>query len=814
MFIKLIREIAGVTEDNLVWHNLLRLSKQTIDQARKQLSDNVTDQILNSFLRDKKFTKTEEKALNKILLKTDLVSLLETHDIDSLIGLLENPNTLNSEITSIRQKLQTYGTNANYYIQQSKSLASIMIEGEALVEDTMYNAHNIANITSVDGQTATGDVQAAEKLIDQLTSLYAIKALQDGHKSDLSIGIGIMKQEQALGKDDNGISSTLYIHQGFKEESLEKAFEGNKTQMIKGYVKEQFNPNIDIKIGRPQDEVAMNEAGYYKVHELTKDDHDPSESMVMYVSKVAGIATQVKAIASLSSRKHRGTTLFQSFLDQKSLTANVDAIVALNSVKKETAVEVAKQFNNTNISAKTKKNNHLVPIVDTKGQITDYRYLMTESTKDSVLEKSNNFAQLLGGMHGSIVDKVNSQTINRKVIAEAYKDFEENYAKNPDKFVTVGKHSTDPKYKEIYTMMPEDMKMELEAIWGNQDIKVREELIDLIFGYRKLAFSEAKFVKNFTKSKYIKGLKLDYALKQGEQIWREVVGIAKDNVVIKSVVVLRENIISNNFLLWVKGVPLSKLLTDQAEALRALADYQKELGKRDQLVRKLKLFKNLSPVIKKRIEGKINNLNASLKANVVSGLIDEGIFQSIIEDINIQENTYGFKQKIEDTTQPYIDKYVPKLATEVFKQALFTKDTFIYKKLLQATQYSDFVARYTLYKHNINTKKMNKDEALLDIIETFVNYDIPTSPEMQWLNDMGFLMFTKFLFRIQKVIFKSFKNNPVNALSTQTMQVLLGDSSDIPDSLATPLAIYNRLHGFGNTIENATFVPGYEFTLG
>jgi len=109
---------------------------------------------------------------------------------------------------------------------------------------------------------------------------------------------------------------------------------------------------------------------------------------------------------------------------------------------------------------------------------------------------------------------------------------------------------------------------------------------------------------------------------------------------------------------------------------------------------------------------------------------------------------------------------------------------------------------------------MPKDEALADIIETFVNYDIPTGREMQYINDVGLLMFTKFLFRIQKVIFKNFKEKPATSLAVYSLQEMFGDVSDIADSNLITSSIIGRLNTPLDVIDSATYLGGYELLDG
>ena len=226
-------------------------------------------------------------------------------------------------------------------------------------------------------------------------------------------------------------------------------------------------------------------------------------------------------------------------------------------------------------------------------------------------------------------------------------------------------------------------------------------------------------------------------------------------------------------------------------------------------------------------------MEKSIAQNPIIPLVEAGILQNIVEDIDLNSDDFKYKNKILDKVNPVVEEYVPDTVTEGLKQAAITRDTYVYKKLLQATQYSDFVARYAIYKHQLRkiqkkkstldlgpdggvyTKKQEEIDllaALVDISDTFINYDIPTSPELQYLNDMGFLMFTKFLFRIQKVIFRIFKENPVNVLALEALQQgMIGDKSDITDSMFPDLI--SRFKGPHNIVDDVTHVAGPELVM-
>jgi len=85
----------------------------------------------------------------------------------------------------------------------------------------------------------------------------------------------------------------------------------------------------------------------------------------------------------------------------------------------------------------------------------------------------------------------------------------------------------------------------------------------------------------------------------------------------------------------------------------------------------------------------------------------------------------------------------------------------------RAAQLSDFVARYTLYQH-ITTRKDNplsEADAIQEASDFFINYDIPMHRSVQYLDDTGLIMFTKYFLRIQRILVKVLKEQPLRVLS-------------------------------------------------
>jgi hypothetical protein len=89
---------------------------------------------------------------------------------------------------------------------------------------------------------------------------------------------------------------------------------------------------------------------------------------------------------------------------------------------------------------------------------------------------------------------------------------------------------------------------------------------------------------------------------------------------------------------------------------------------------------------------------------------------------------------------------------------------------LVATQMGDFTARYVKMKYDIEEKGVSRDDAINDALQKFIYYNMPQNKYLQWMNDNGFMMFTKFFLRIQPVAIKLFADNPARAMTVLAAQ--------------------------------------------
>lgn len=822
-FVKLVREIQQQKGNNAVWHSLLRASKHIVDQARMHEATNVIKHLRKGFHTE--VTTEESEALYKIFIKLDLVSLLDTaerdkYTPDNLLGLLSSDSSLDLLITSLEKQIRKeYKANGLLYINQAEGLGSKMATSNT-VDWQLNNAYAIANAAGL-GIEVSGDLNRATKLIDELASLYGIKHSKQDYRN---LAHAVYKRENAVDGLDNGIAKLFSLHKLNKEMSLEKLFHNNKMQTEKGYSKETFDPRVDVRTATAdQIDILISEGYTYAAADkkpLTMDISDKSEKRWLMVNPNGGDATWVKAIVSLTAKKHQGEALQDIYQAMDPEMSYRDAKIKTAGVIAEKRLKAYRQLSQRVKPTETVK---LQPIVSEHGNAVNLRYLMSEHNKDSLLNRDNRFDHVLGRMFGSIVDKTGSTEINKKVLIEAKKEFEQNKSTQLREYVNFTETSSDPEIAEMYKLMPLEMKKAIKSIWGeNEDVYIREEFLNLIFGFRKMKFTDKKnFVGGTIRSvnKTLTWLLGNTLFPKApnvdiEKLWIATVKIAKENIVIKTGVILLPNFVSNNLILFAKGVNPRNIATYQAEALVELENYQKDLSERDITERELQSNIKLSANKRKKLELKLSRLQDSVDNNPVAELIDEGIFQNIIEDINLEEDIYSGKAKLAERAKELADKYLHEYVATSYKYLYMDKTTGPYKLLLRATQVSDFIARFALYKHRTSnvpkkfksreTRLEYKQKVLKEVVETFVNYDVVTSKELQTINDLGAIMFTKFFFRKFKIIFSLFTERAASMISILAVEKAFGEADSIDDN---PFNIWSRVNFPDDIVEEAAQLP-------
>lgn len=250
--------------------------------------------------------------------------------------------------------------------------------------------------------------------------------------------------------------------------------------------------------------------------------------------------------------------------------------------------------------------------------------------------------------------------------------------------------------------------------------------------------------------------------------WQEAVKLLKDFVVIRGISVFVGNILSNTaFLLFNRFDPIHGA-KDINTALKYSLEFQKANKELAHLDMRIKV-----EGVTKELAARRTEVKDSIARNPLKDFIQAGMMPTIVNDVNLIENDSLFKTEIQEKYLDKVDKFIPSGLKTIVDTMLVSKNTDLHNFMVNATQQSDFVFRYAMFKQEIRKGKTQK-EAMRIAKDTFIDYDIPTSKGMQFLNDMGLWMYTKFFMRIQRVIMRNLREKPLGVAAEHvfTSQIL------------------------------------------
>lgn len=794
---QILSDIANPDKVRSAFESLQRHTN-LIEQRRRNLAEITRGNVMGMFENNGEYLTNEDKtALSYTLLRTEAHSLLNTRSLDDVRQLVSSKAKRNAEIRNLEQTVLA-DPNGNDMVIRAKALGYYMVTGKATIPGMAKNAQAIASGAGTHYVT-TGLADrngALTEAVDQLATLYAMNYSKPEH---LSATAAVMKREMA--NPDNGIKALLNVHKVLAEDAASTLFQDNEISRIKGYVPEVTNPYRDVKIVEEGDRAQRSELeamGYQFVGMVPTDPTIPSMGKkAMYVTKDNGSQRYVSGAVSLTSNQRKGSSAIRN----QNYRNGQGPTVADGSKAVYAAARRRAQGNHTAFDPTAVKDTYMIPVFGTDGRIMDFQYEMNATNRDTLLDRNNDFAHLLGQYAGQNFDKLHSPTQNRVVMEALHEDYRSNYAANPERYVAIGPQVADARSREIWAMLPQQTRYDAESIWGaGEPLQVRSDLVNLVFGFRKLtvanAFDKDAQDRNMAESLATSvfntlGLLTNSNGKvmaaQTERGVQAGVGLLKDIIVLRNVSTLMRNLLGNAALLKAYGVSPTDIVKDTKTALQAGLSYRKNIA----LLLKYQQQQRAGIGNYEQLEQKIIQLEDQLARNPIKDFIEAGTMPSIVDDVDTSDTAYAFTSGLQNKISGVTDK-IPASVRTAAKWAFVTKDTPLYKFLSNTAQFGDFTSKYVLYKYSMTKAdtKLNHAEAVQRATDAFVNYDLPTSPELQYMNDMGLLMFTKYRLRIQRAMLTLMKERPGTALA---QSVLVSRFTDAPPALEP-----NLITGLGN----------------
>ena len=781
----------GVNQDFI---KLLYRSHNEIDSNRRQYKELTKESLQKVFKDYDSLTNIEKESLTKVFLKTDLSTLVASGEFttEEVIELIKDNSVLDDLILKYRKQLKI-NKNSHYRLQTSQ-LAKYMITGKNKSYNQMLNAANIYQHGSKKKRTYSKE--EADNEIRDLDIYISLLALRDQNLLNAKNEVNaVIQREFDADPTHNGIHGLINLHISFKAESLKDGFDNNPSLMTKGYIATITDPDTQIVIepDDPATNAEMERRGYTFI---SKVDGVGAEPWSLWIVKNNPELTRTKGIISMTSKQFKGTSLKEIF--SRNQTTKRGIMDALNKFNRQQTKRANKGMLSQKYTA--------IPVVDGFGRIVDYRITINHALSEKHLQQELSFDEVLPTMFSQLQDKIKSEQINKEAIKLLYTYGKENRETNPSKFINI----LDARYSdEYYQPLPKQAKFEIENFatinkkTRKPEFWVERGYLDTVFGYVNPSVANISFFNNKPKTqRYVKVT---------EKLVKEMVSLAVVNVVIKIPIVPAVNFASNFVTSMLYGVPPTYLIKKWREGILELNNYKqdaKELKLLDIEILSNPALENDAKTQKKR-----EILVKKINKNPVSGFVDAGLFTSITEDIN--QNEFTYRNKSFNKLKEKGNKLISGKLFDVANHAYLGEHTAIFKASMHFLQMSDFIARYALYKHQVEVKGIDKDKAWKTMVETFVNYDQPLNRFVAYGNDMGAILFVKYWLRIQRAGINLIKEKPLNVgLLWASTGLLNMDIETILDSSLLTGNFMPTLGGFEKIFEEVVIPPGLEILAG
>ena len=767
---ELVNEMADNTPFKDIVEKMTRHVKKT-SQTKELEKEYTIKNVLSTFKDGGKKLKRKTRESLTHLMVADVSALLDGFTRKQLHRMYHNPEYLNSVISQQASAVMALDTRGTQLISRSKDLARYMVTNLGPENnDLALNATLIAMGAGTANKTALKDVDPdLVAAIDSLVSLYAIRYTPSDVKAEIS---SVMDTELSRG-DVNGIEAILKFHKGLADEAKDELFKDNPLSMTKGYIPEITNPNHEIRFAKTDEEAKNFKDQFFReVKVLEPNPLARGDKVRMFLSEDAGLTRMVSGTLELFGKNPRGTD------------ADVDVSVAL---KASQAKQRSLHANTSYDPYKGNGTSALIPKYDLDGNVIGYRYEMSSYERDSLLGRDNDFANILGQYAATNFNKMNVPHNNRMVVDALVKEKQANYDAHPDRFITVGFNVRDKELAKLWDLLPQDTRDYVREVTGKSVLHVPKEVLLPVFGYQKYSatqgFDKPRSDRNLYEKVYVALFKTVFGNNarvygaRTERGMQSAVALTKNFVVIRNLRTLSMNIISNTFLLQAHGIGLADILKDTVYALRAGMQHRKDnalLTAKRQM-----LYTGLGN--QKQLEQEVLRLEQAIANNPLSEFINEGMMPSIVDDVALtQDDAFSFKSALERKFEKQLSK-IPAGVRTTAEWLMVSPSTPLYQFLNNTTQLSDFTAKYAMYNHyrnNVAKKdRLDHDAAIQIASDNFINYDMPTSKGMQYLNDMGIIMFSKYNLRIQKALFRLLERKPARAL---LQALLMHSGTDIP----------------------------------
>lgn len=824
---EIIRSVLPGVHDHLTNEaEALGLQSSNVDLARNNRVAYAGDSIIKGF--KKTLTKDEEQALTLLVMESNAQTLFGTDKNNGkgyspvqLANIFGDIKTRKIAIHMAKQRIRKYNSKrANWLIGQAEGLGVYMATGKG------HLAQNSNSDNIVKGYLTSERHKADKGLLSLVEELASLTALNHQKPSDQVLVKDLIKYEE------KGVRNVVNLYKAFVEESKNTLFKGDASHIIEGYARELFDDKIETTYAVASKKDEMESLGFKLVSEFESNDLSGAEAIGYFVSDTYIRPEKLSGAVGLGNPNSRGMTLKEARSAQfHDSVKHAQVWFEADKLSHDTeAVKINKQLEDGVPVSDIEEGP--IPVLDAQGVAVDYRNMMSKSDKAKFLGQNRDIVEVLSKTIGSVVDKDARAQLNDKVadlIERQIRDVYDNPSSKDNllEHVMVGPKHKDPEIRKLYFQLPKNLQR-LANARADRSLPIPTMLMNVYFGYSQLRSTDLPGIKHLPNT-------VKRIVNMVEQIWIDIVKIAKGNVLLKMPAVLVVNVVSNVLFAISTGTNPLELAGQYSRSIKDVHKFMQTHKKLETATVELAAFTQMyhttkfkdSQAVKdyndevKRLKDAAKRYEKEMERSHVKELFDLGMYQAVIEDVNMYK--LGDTNKVVETIDGVVGKLPPVVKTPL-QWMYLSKETAWYQSNQYILQMSDLVARDVMnrkqkaieirqadgkmdlpyeYRKVIDrlgkgrTKrvvlsgaerteffKIAEKSRHVNLLRYFINYNLPNGKGEEYLNRIGVLFFTKYMKRIQRVISDVSLKHPITGTLTLLVAGFGMDLEMIQDSSA------------------------------
>lgn len=791
---RLIRLFIQMRNDTKPFYRMRASFSATLEHVRERSRKAVPNTIHAAFRQEGvKIRSGQDKAIANAILRTSAFNLY-TGNSKAFAKLLTDSTARSARIESLynelKNKLGSMGIDvnvANWINWQTSGLADLQTKRVAksfngITHSILPNTRAIAALPI--GKQYTGN-RTYQSLIDDLLPMVqemtALKALNNVSNEDIAEVVELTKYK----------AFDMLMSQAKDIDNFGDKYDLRGTE---GIVMNKRNPNQDMKVVKEGSEemLEMSKMGYKPIDTIKWANQ---EYIVMFTD------------ANPLSRYQAGSFGFAGMSNKGTALSSGEGLRSVATQINDKNIRFDQIINNTYAAAMYNKNfydgmteySHVKPLIGRTGKIYAHSLEVDSDTVENTFQTTEEGISALGNLQGRYFEQDFTIKVNTKN-AEILKNEYLNSRRKQEWIILDGKvkplsnKPADIQYanhlNDFYERLPKQTR---DLLTETKGLPVRKSEVDNIVGYNRIDVTNLfngtstlptnvqETIRNVLGTFGISKENIKY-LKDAQDVFAGLVGYVKEIMLIRSIIVPVQNIVSNVIHLVNLGIPLKDIVTNTRVGIAEAKRYTENRIQIAELYTAMR-DPNMTQAKRDVLTARIKHLSDTIKNSPINPLVEAGMFSNISSAAGYEQQgldkSFNIRSRVKDKLglTDWFDAFNASGFGRFVNNLLIAESSDTFDFMKKSLDYGDFVAKFVLYEHLTKKSAINSRAALDIALEEFVNYSMNRGATFDYLNTMGLTWFVSYATGIQKVIWKMMRRSALKTSAIYAMSKATGISA-------------------------------------